>query len=205
MTKKRKVSFANVAPNLTRATCCFGPPPLLVDEDSAAYDSLLAHVSEAVKPSDVLEEIWVRDVVDLTWEVLRLRRLKASLLNANLVEGMKHVLRVVLGDREVAESTADAWAMDERPAAAKVEKLLDSGVLSMDAVIAETFALKINDLERIDRMIMMGEARRNAALREVDRHRSTLAQALRKKIDDIEDAEFQEIAAPAKVTERSAR
>ena len=34
----------------------------------------------AIKPKDVLEEMWVRDVVDLTWETLRMRRLKAALL-----------------------------------------------------------------------------------------------------------------------------
>ena len=44
----------------------FGPAPLLDGEDPAAYDELLARVSGAVKPSDILEEIWVRDVVDLT-------------------------------------------------------------------------------------------------------------------------------------------
>ena len=54
----------------------FGPPPLLEGEDSKAYDTLLARVSGAVKPKDIIEEIWVRDIVNLTWEILRLRRLK---------------------------------------------------------------------------------------------------------------------------------
>ena len=48
----------------------FGPAPLLDGEDPAAYDELLARVSGGVKPSDILEEIWVRDVVDLVWEAL---------------------------------------------------------------------------------------------------------------------------------------
>ena len=41
----------------------FGPPPLLEGEDSAAYDEILASVSAAVKPAEILMEIWVRDVV----------------------------------------------------------------------------------------------------------------------------------------------
>ena len=57
-----------------------------------AYDELLARVSGAVKPSDVLEEIWVRDVIDLVWEALRLRRLKADLIAANAHEGLEQIL-----------------------------------------------------------------------------------------------------------------
>src|SRR5215469_4862671 len=58
----------------------FGPAPLAEGEDAEAYDELLLRVSSGVKPHDILEEIWVRDVVDLTWETLRLRRLKAAVL-----------------------------------------------------------------------------------------------------------------------------
>ena len=70
----------------------FGPPPLLDGEDPAAYDDLLASVSGAVKPSDILEEIWVRDVVDLAWEARRLRRLKANLIAANAHKGLEQIL-----------------------------------------------------------------------------------------------------------------
>ena len=58
----------------------FGPPPVLRSEDLAEYDALLAHVSKCVKPKDILEKIWIRDTVDLTWEVFRWRRLMTNLL-----------------------------------------------------------------------------------------------------------------------------
>jgi hypothetical protein len=38
---------------------CLGPPPLLEGESSVDYDDLLARVSAAVKPTDILEEIFV--------------------------------------------------------------------------------------------------------------------------------------------------
>jgi hypothetical protein len=50
----------------------FGPPPLLEGEETAAYDELLVRISGAVNPADIFEEIWVRDLVDLVWEALRL-------------------------------------------------------------------------------------------------------------------------------------
>ena len=52
----------------------FGPPPLIEGEDAAAYDELLIRISAAVKPADILEDIWVREIVDLVGSAFRLRR-----------------------------------------------------------------------------------------------------------------------------------
>jgi hypothetical protein len=43
----------------------FGPPLLLEGEDEAAYDELLGRIYAAVKPANVLEEMFVADVVFL--------------------------------------------------------------------------------------------------------------------------------------------
>ena len=51
----------------------FGPPPLLDGESQEVYDTLLARVTGAVSPKDIIEEIWVHDIVNLVWEILRLR------------------------------------------------------------------------------------------------------------------------------------
>lgn len=60
----------------------FGPPQLLAGEDPANYNELLAQVCAAVKPVDVIEQMFVLDLVSATWELLRWRRLKAALLSA---------------------------------------------------------------------------------------------------------------------------
>jgi hypothetical protein len=62
----------------------------------------------------------------------------------------------------------------------------------MDAVVAETLAGNLDEIERFDRMIMNAEARRDAILREISRHRDTLATQLRKKTEEITDAQFTE-------------
>ena len=56
----------------------FGPPPLIEGEDAAAYDQLLVRIYAAVKPIDIIDEIFIADVVPSEWEVLRLRRLKGA-------------------------------------------------------------------------------------------------------------------------------
>src|SRR2546422_507270 len=71
-----------------------GPPPLTAAERerAAGYDELLARVSETLQPSDVIEHIWIRDIVDLAWDVFRLRRFKVDLMAAASWEGMAKVL-----------------------------------------------------------------------------------------------------------------
>ena len=56
------------------------PAPLLPGEGGAEYAKLTAQLLAAAKPRDFIEEILARDAIDLSWEVLRLRRLKAGLL-----------------------------------------------------------------------------------------------------------------------------
>jgi len=135
MTKSPAVSTEVKETRLT----LFGPPPLLPGEDTAAYDELLARVSGAVKPADVLEEIWVRDVVDLVWETFRLRRLKANLLDANAHRGLERILVTFLGWDD-AKSLAASWAQRDRSAIKQVDKLLASAGLTMDAVMAQTLS-----------------------------------------------------------------
>ena len=50
---------------------------------------------------------------------------------------------------------------------------------------------QLGNIERIERMIMAAEARRNAALREIDRHRATLGRRLRQA---VREAEAEEVA-----------
>jgi hypothetical protein len=170
----------------------FGPPPLVEGEDAAAYHELLARVSGAVGPSDMLEEIWVRDVVDLVWEASRLRRLKSSLIDASIHEGLTEILRIFVGWD--AEELAKSWVRNDVKAREEINKMLTSAGLTMESAAAQTLALKIDVIERIDRMITNAEARRNAVLREIDRHRANVAQALR-RATDIEDVQFEELGA----------
>jgi len=180
---------ANLPATLAHGTV-FGPPPLVAGEDAAAYEALRARVAVAVAPADVLEEMWVRDVVDLDWEAQRLRRLQAALLRVAAHEGLAVVLTPLLG-LSGAHDLAAQWAAGKRRAARRVRALLAAAGLGQDAVTAQTFAARIGDFDRIDRMIMQAESRRAAALHEIEFHRVLLAQALREALA-AEDAEYQD-------------
>jgi hypothetical protein len=163
----------------------FGPPPLFDGEDTKFYDGLLTQVSTTVMPKDIFEDIWVRDVVDLTIEVLRLRRLKVSLLTANAYKGLSETLAPLVG-RLQAEALAEGWVARKSEIVEEVNKTLISAGLNTDSILAQTFSLKLNDMERMEHMIALGEARRNATLHEIERHRQTLGQKLRRAAQQLE-------------------
>jgi hypothetical protein len=208
----------------------FGPPPLIAGEDPAAYDDLLERFTAAIKPTDVLEEIWMRDSVDLTWETQRLRHLKAALLKWIMLEKLSFILEPVelessdeeleaessdeeleaeSSDEELpadeledessdyelsTEELAERWAARDPQAIEEVNEQLASKGLTVEDVTAQALSAEIENFERIDRMVMNAEARRNAALRELERHRMTLAQALRQASDNVIDADFEDVA-----------
>jgi hypothetical protein len=70
----------------------FGPPPILEGEDAAVYDELFGRVCAAVKPVDVIDEMFIADVMALEWEVLRWRRLKSSLTQECALSALKGFL-----------------------------------------------------------------------------------------------------------------
>jgi hypothetical protein len=179
------------APEKSTPAAFLGSVQLLAGEDAVHYEELLARITGALQPSDVLEEIWVRDVADLVWDALRLRRLKASLLAGCVEEGLGKVLRG-LGLPEPDRSSC-SWAAD--PAAVdRIEAALAAAGSSLEMVVAQTLSPRIDDIDRIDRMTMAAEARRNAALQEIERHRASFATRLRGAIDEVAVVERKVIA-----------
>ena len=159
-----------------------GPP--FLGNDCDRYNNLLACVRETLAPVDVLEQLWMHDVVDLAWESMELRRLRAGLMKAAEGEGMK----LLLGQfTEQPANLAGRWLNREESGVRLVQEKLARAGMTGDHVAASTFAARMNDFDRIDRMIAASEARRNAALRELARYRAGFASRLRRTLAALEE------------------
>jgi hypothetical protein len=235
----------------------FGPPLLLEGEDEVAYDELQARMCAAVKPVDVIEEMFVADVVYLQWEIVRMRRLKLSLLKTSGHEALEGFLvrrldydlyveafandlaeilqKCVMKDRAqelaqqcarlerdavdsanlfltaagrrvedimavakkyTAKHLAYAHARHEPEAIKQINRVLAYSGLTLQDIMAKGLTAKIEEIERIDRLITIAEGRRTASLREIDRHRAVLAEAVRRNLQEVEDAEFEVVETP---------
>jgi hypothetical protein len=133
----------------------FGPPPLLEGEDAAAYDELFGRVCAAVKPADVIEEMFIVDIVFLELEILRLRRSKSSRMRECGLEALRDFLRNELDCKHYRKRFADelseilqrnlpedqartlacACARNESAAVDKVIEVLDDIGCSMDYIL----------------------------------------------------------------------
>jgi hypothetical protein len=93
--------------------------------------------------------------------------------------------------RKAKELTHDY--VRRKPAAIKlIDRLLVRASLSIDALMVRTLPEQLDNIERIDRLITIAETRRNAMLREIDRRRAALSEALRRQVQEVE-AEFEVI------------
>ena len=169
-TNKSKTEIAAPSiPERAQRLALFGPPPLIEGEDAAAYDQLLARIFAAVKPVDVIDEMFTADVVSLEWEVLRLRRLKWSLIRArglkaledfmgenldydlyseNFADDLAEILQDNLPEDQAkdAQTLARECAQNEADAIAKVTKILAGIELDMDEVLDDAKGRKAKEL-----------------------------------------------------------
>src|SRR5882724_3196779 len=127
----------------------FGPAPLIEGEDAGAYDELLVRISTAVRPADIFEEIWVRDIVDLVWEAFRLRRLKACLMTAGARAALASRLAPLVGGAQ-ADGLARSWAARAPGALAAVEEHLVTAGIGLEGVVAQGLCVELDNIERID-------------------------------------------------------
>ena len=171
--------------------------PLLPGEEEADYVGVAQRVVAVVQPKDAIEEFLTRDVIDLTWDILRLRRLKARLLRVSAGSGVTNALnRLGYDEREgygSASTLGSMWASGDESTREEVAAALKTAQLSTDDVMAEALDSRIETFERIDRMLSSAEARRNNALRELDRHRASVGAAARQAIEDVEDVKFRDV------------
>ena len=191
-------------PRSTGSQDIFGPPPLIPGESAAAYHELLRLILMRVRPKqDVLEHLWVRDVVNLEWEVRRLRRLKACQLEGAAYKGLEEVLEPLMPQTGWAakKDLSKRWARREPEALEEVENRLAQAGIGIDVVMAQTLAVRLDAIERFYRLLASAETRRNAALREIERHRATFAATPRMATQEAEDAEFEEVGAAAAETQ----
>jgi hypothetical protein len=151
----------------------FGHPSVLEGEDAAAFEELLARIRSAVKPADMIEEMFVADVVWLEWEVLRWRRLKGSLIRARGVKALEDFVYDQLDENddyelyseqfanrlaeilqhnlpedqaENAQRLAHKYAENEREAVGKVDEILARNRVDIDDILRDARRLKAKEL-----------------------------------------------------------
>src|SRR5687768_10447368 len=66
---------------------------MLYGEDEELFNRFILQVVAKTHPESILEEILVSDYIDYSWEVLRLRRFRDTLLRVRAPDGFLTILR----------------------------------------------------------------------------------------------------------------
>jgi hypothetical protein len=185
----------------------FGPPPVLSSEDSNAYDAVMVRFVESIKPKDFIEQMFIKDLTDSTWEIRRYSRHKALLVEREFdalaeeaeqdEEAQQDQQTEQKDQTEQHEQTrqADSPTQYERwlELAEVVEYDVDEIVAPPEELVqAEALESGIGYYERLDRLMGVAMARRKAVLEEINLYRVGLGERLRRVSDAIIDAEFSE-------------
>jgi hypothetical protein len=118
-------------PGQVQRLAVFGPPLLLEGEDAAAYDELLGRICAAVKPVDIIDEIFIADIAALEWEVLRWRRLKWTLMQETGLKALELFL---------AEQLESNYALHEEHFKSYLTTILQNNLPTEQAGSAGTLA-----------------------------------------------------------------
>ena len=90
-----------------------------------------------------------------------------------------------------ARDLAQRYLRREPDAVTLVDEILARASQDIDVLMARGLANQLDEIERIDRLAHIAEGCRNASLREIDRRRAVLGDALQRRVQEVEDAEFQ--------------
>jgi hypothetical protein len=167
--------------------------PLLASENSVQYQQLLDALANEVAPTDVVEWLWIKDIADLTWEVIRLRRFKAIFLNNLFLEELDDQIENAIGYEKAVPiwkrsgKLAIKWLAN--PTATdvkrKLDRLLERCGLDVDRIFATTSISALRSLEPLERVLASAELRRNNALHQIEYRRHASGRVMRQASDTM--------------------
>jgi hypothetical protein len=178
-----------------------GPAPLLRWESPERYERVLASMAQAVDPTDWIEWVWTKDLVDLGWEAARARRAQATAVGLAYEKALAHLMGgrrdCLIGARHhVRIARLSSGDQDELRA---FRETLEGMGLSSEAAGDTAYLLAMADIEPLGVIIARCETRRDAVLREMDRRRAfkvrmraalpSLEEAVDAQFDDLEGAD----------------
>jgi hypothetical protein len=177
--------------------------PLVGRERREEYDAFFSAIAMAEPPSDAIDWLLVKDLVDLSWEIRRERRIKVEIVKLNQTEVVSDLLKSTFNKADRlrsdlnrifgARTEAQLWASDAETRDTIDLKLKEKGH-DPDSVLAQAYLRGARDIDAIDKRIALYELRRNAILKEIGLRGERKAQKLAKASSDVIEGEFTEAA-----------
>jgi len=170
--------------NFTELDTCLGYPSLLHGESLEDFDTLLNNLMGDIEPKGSVEFIYVRDFAVYTIEIERLRFHRNILMDIIAPEAIEKMRARQNHSTFKCKMAGSPWAEQSQSASALVHAYLNDKDTKGTAINAQSFALAIDEMEKIERMIGLAEERRMRLVREIDRRHALLKNRLHETIQN---------------------
>jgi hypothetical protein len=165
-------------------------PPLLKGESVQQYNELLGELVSQVAPVDIVEWLWVLNFLDSAWDVLRIRRFKAVLIDLQYIPALRAVLvnRCAINEKYTPVGLAKAEAL----------WLADPTLFAKNGIdplsVPATAAIQIRkSLEALDKRMERAERRCDSIMQQLEYRREVFAHRARRAADNILNAQTAQI------------
>jgi hypothetical protein len=150
------------------------PTAVLESESAEGFAALLEDLNQDIQPRSVMERMYVYDVANMTWDILRYRRAKAAILNSAM-RGSP-----ILQKRDpFLQPLSFGRTEDDREEPSEEQR--------NESVEALAFREDLGHIEKLDRLIASAESRRDKALRNLALHEQSFAKRLQSGTDRLLD------------------
>jgi hypothetical protein len=164
---------------------------LLATERWQEFDELHKALEQDLKPRGAVEKIYVANLVNCVWEILRLRRAQAAIINMAVEDAIFEILYRLNGKPSPdspkyldARIRSVGWFADKE-GRESVLSHLEAYSLDESAIEAEAIRRTASDLEAFDRMLGVQEARFNRELRAIADYRESFADRARSAANNL--------------------
>ena len=181
-----------------------GSAPLIGDETQEQYDAFRATILSYVSEPDIINELYLQDVVDLTWQIFRYRRMLANVVLIFQQRVVERLLRTTHSNPEKpyeqqdniypilgAGPDAQLWLRD--PAAReRIDAELEKRGYCRRSVVTFAYLDGRIEIDAIEHRIAFYEARRMAAIKEIERRNEDAAEQLKRATARVIEHDFKQ-------------
>jgi hypothetical protein len=166
---------------------------LLKTESKLEFAKIVAELEKDIQPGSFVARMYVKDIANIVWEIMRLNRVKSGIINNAWQDALRNVLKKILFPPGLTvnlkvilapHQLAYEWFVNEE-AKQRVSFLLEEAGLDWYAVEAEACRLMLTELERLDRLLSSARARWEKSLRFVAEYEESVSQKIRKSSERL--------------------
>src|SRR5215831_8702952 len=174
-----------------------GPPPVLSTENRQAYDALITQLALEWNPRNITEWLYVRGIADISWEIFRHRGVIPNVVTISFKTALRAVLTDVLPEEgckpwfdhyDTVKGLAQAW-FEGPQEQEKVKSELAKYGLTAEAIVAQTYVLRRDELAMLHRLVAAAEARRDTIIRNFNEYRA-MSSLQQKPVVEAEQVEL---------------